>query len=323
MAVEKKITYKDQRLTKAQQKKTKPANQGGGPNYLGKQKTVTVPKKWLSSPDHVVAELAYITPREQKILLDADLYGSLKGKPNRGPDGIMSLQGDMGSVGGGPSGNNGGDGNTGRERGANRNRSQTTSKSTTNNKSSNDDGPSYSPHTDTGYTGTTAYGPPAPVDRSAVSQFSTFGRNTMNQNLQGPSALSNITGGIKDYVLGGGLIGMGIRGLGSLFGPSVPSTGNVGPAGIKTDGTYGTIGDAINAGGRNEGYNDYGDGDGLGIMTANILPYQLPGEEVPPTPEEEDFIQRFKVKDQFRKAKGIERLIQDKAIADMISKLYT
>ena len=141
MAVEKKIKYKDQRLTKAQQKKAKPANQGGGPNYLGKEKTVTVPKKWLSSPDHVVAELAYITPREQKILLDANLYGSLNGKPNRGPGGIMSLQGDMGSVGGESSGNNGGDGNTGRERGAERNRSQTTSKSTTNNKSSNDDGP--------------------------------------------------------------------------------------------------------------------------------------------------------------------------------------
>ena len=101
------IKYKDQRLTKAQQGKIKPANQGGGPNYLGKQKTVTVPKKWLSSPDHVVAELAYITPREQKILLEADLYGSLKGKPNRGPGGIMSLQGDMGSVGG-PSGDNDG-----------------------------------------------------------------------------------------------------------------------------------------------------------------------------------------------------------------------
>ena len=93
MAIDKKITYEDQRLTKAQQKKAKPVNQGGGPNYLGKQETVTVPKKWLSSPDHVVAELAYITPREQKILLDANLYGSLNGKPNRGPGGIMSLQG--------------------------------------------------------------------------------------------------------------------------------------------------------------------------------------------------------------------------------------
>ena len=119
MAVEKKIKYKDQRLTKAQQKKAKPANQGGGPNYLGKQETATVPKKWLSSPDHVVAELAYITPREQKILLDADLYGSLKGKPNKGPGGIMSLQGDLGGYGGpgpgNPSGNNnnndGGSGN--------------------------------------------------------------------------------------------------------------------------------------------------------------------------------------------------------------------
>ena len=93
MATDKKITYEDQRLTKAQQKKAKPVKSAGIKNYLGKQETVTVPKKWLSSPDHVVAELAYITPREQKILLDANLYGSLKGKPNRGPGGIMSLQG--------------------------------------------------------------------------------------------------------------------------------------------------------------------------------------------------------------------------------------
>ena len=108
MATDKKITYKDQRLTKDQQKKIKPANQGGGPNYLGKQETVTVPKKWLSSPDHVVAELAYITPREQKILLDANIYGSLKGKPNKGPGGIMSLQGDLGGYDASPGGPNDG-----------------------------------------------------------------------------------------------------------------------------------------------------------------------------------------------------------------------
>jgi hypothetical protein len=110
--IDKGIKYEDQRLTKKQKKKIKPANQGGGPNYLGKQKTVTVPKKWLSDPDHVVAELAYITPREKKILIDLDLYGSLNGKPNRGPAGIQSLQGDMGGFGGtgGPSGDNGGNG---------------------------------------------------------------------------------------------------------------------------------------------------------------------------------------------------------------------
>ena len=118
MSVDKKISYEDQRLTEKQKKKIKPVNQGGGPNYLGKQETVTVPKKWLSDPDHVIAELAYITPREKKILLDENLYGSLKGKPNKGPAGIQSLQGDMGSVGGGNTGGNGGnnDGPSARER---------------------------------------------------------------------------------------------------------------------------------------------------------------------------------------------------------------
>lgn len=100
-------SYKDKRLSNTEKKTIKPAIQGGGPNYLGKQEEVTVPKKWLSDPDHVVAELAYITPKEKKILLEKNLYGSLKGKPNTGPAGIQSLQGDMGSVGGGSSGGNG------------------------------------------------------------------------------------------------------------------------------------------------------------------------------------------------------------------------
>jgi hypothetical protein len=101
--------YQDERL----KKKVKPAIQGGGPNYLGKEEEVTVPKRWLSDPDHVVAELAYITPREKKILLDIDLYGSLNGTPNSGPGGIPSLQGDMGSVGGGSSGGGGNSGGGG------------------------------------------------------------------------------------------------------------------------------------------------------------------------------------------------------------------
>jgi hypothetical protein len=100
--------YKDKRLSETEKKTIKPVNQGGGPNYLGKQETVTVPKKWLSDPDHVVAELAYITPKEQKILLDANLYGSLKGKPNKGPGGIMSLQGDLGGYDASPGGPNSG-----------------------------------------------------------------------------------------------------------------------------------------------------------------------------------------------------------------------
>ena len=94
------------------------AIQGGGPNYLGKQKMVKAPKKWQSSPDHDPAELAYITEKEKDILIALDVHGSLKdGKPNRGPSGIISLQGDMGSIGGGgSSGGGGGGGGGGRDR---------------------------------------------------------------------------------------------------------------------------------------------------------------------------------------------------------------
>ena len=105
--------YQDQRLTASQKKKIKPAIQGGGYNYLGEQEEVTVPRKWLSDPDHVVAELVYITPREKKVLIDLNMYGSLDGKPNNAPGGLPSLQGDMGSVGGGSSGGGGGGGSGG------------------------------------------------------------------------------------------------------------------------------------------------------------------------------------------------------------------
>ena len=108
----------DKRLTAKEKETIKPVNQGGGPNYLGKQETVTVPKKWLSDPDHVVAELAYITPKELKILLDANIYGSLKGKPNKGPGGIMSLQGDLGGYDASPGGPNSGGGAGGKGSGA-------------------------------------------------------------------------------------------------------------------------------------------------------------------------------------------------------------
>ena len=88
------------------------AIQGGGPNYLGKQKMVKAPKKWQSSPHHDPAELAYITEKEKDILIALDVHGSLKdGKPNRGPSGIISLQGDMGGYGGTGGGGGGGGGN--------------------------------------------------------------------------------------------------------------------------------------------------------------------------------------------------------------------
>ena len=67
--------------------------QGGVQNHLGKQKMVTVPKKWQSAKDHPKTELAYITNAEKNLLLKKDLHNSLNGSVNRGPGGIMSLNG--------------------------------------------------------------------------------------------------------------------------------------------------------------------------------------------------------------------------------------
>jgi hypothetical protein len=103
--IEKKISY-DINIEKPS--KTKPVKQGGVFNYLGKQKTVNAPVKWRSSKDHPIAHLSYITKDEEKILIDLNLYGSLKGKPNRGPFGLPSLQGSGGGSGG-DGGSSGGD----------------------------------------------------------------------------------------------------------------------------------------------------------------------------------------------------------------------
>ena len=106
--IEKKISYE---INIEKPSKTKPVKQGGVFNYLGKQKTVSAPRRWRSSPKHPIAHLAYITKDEEKILVDLDLYNSLKGKPNKGPSGIMSLNG--GGGGGDGGGSSGGDGSSG------------------------------------------------------------------------------------------------------------------------------------------------------------------------------------------------------------------
>jgi len=67
--------------------------QGGVRNYLGDQKQVKAPLNWQSSPDHPKTELAYITKKEKDLLIKKDLHNSLKGSANKGPSGIISLNG--------------------------------------------------------------------------------------------------------------------------------------------------------------------------------------------------------------------------------------
>ena len=78
MAIDKKINYN---------------MQGNVKNYLGKQKMVKARLHWQSAPNHPKTELAYITDAEKKLLIKKDLHKSLKGGVNRGPSGIMSLNG--------------------------------------------------------------------------------------------------------------------------------------------------------------------------------------------------------------------------------------
>ena len=94
------------------------------------------------------------------------------------------------------------------------------------------------------------------VDPGRIStspQFTQEGRDTFIQNLRGPTlfqrigeGVNTLASGVGNYLKGGGMWGALAKGLGSLF-PSTPSTGNVGPAGIKTDGTWGTAEDAKRA----------------------------------------------------------------------------
>ena len=90
MATDKKITYEIQ---------------GGVKNYKP-SKMVTVPKKAKSSPKHPATELAYITKAEKDLLIKKNLHGSLKGKVNKGPGGVMSLNGGFNEPGGFQSGGN-------------------------------------------------------------------------------------------------------------------------------------------------------------------------------------------------------------------------
>ena len=63
-------------------------------NFLNKEvQNVTAPREWQSSPDSPPTKLAYVTQPEIDLLVKANIHGSMQGKPNKGPQGIMSLDG--------------------------------------------------------------------------------------------------------------------------------------------------------------------------------------------------------------------------------------
>jgi len=196
--------------------------QGGVKNYLGKQKEVKAPLKWQSSPDHPTTELAYITEAEKDLLVKSDLHGSLKGGVNRGPSGIMSLNGygsidssgrDVGMSGAATSAaeSGGGSGADARELASESQRVRS--------------GPDLSPGV---------------VDQNVQDYRNAFiaagggqrvnpgffdGRNTVSPaelaraKAFAPQAYkTNRSRGVMDYITGGGILGAGVRSLGQMFG---------------------------------------------------------------------------------------------------------
>ena len=66
-------------------------NQGGVINFLGQQPEITAPVRAQSHADSPPVQLAYITDAEKDLLVNANIHGSMAGKPNQGPAGIASL----------------------------------------------------------------------------------------------------------------------------------------------------------------------------------------------------------------------------------------
>ena len=164
-------------------KKIKYDMQGGVRNYLGKQKEIKAPLKWQSSPNHPSTELAYITQAEKNLLVKQDLHGSLNGKPNKGPSGIISLNG--GGFGSEDKGTNddgsANSGNDGREVGAIANQTQSTTTTTTSPSTT------HNPHTDSGYSTTST---------PTKSKTPTGPTNIHDDNPNAPEAYE-IIGGVK------------------------------------------------------------------------------------------------------------------------------
>ena len=154
----------------------------------------------------------------------------------------------------------------------------------------------------------------------AIEKYST---NPYGQKTKG--FLGRVGANIKDYITSGGLIGMGLRGLSSLFGGTTPSTQNLGPAGLTSAGTYGTVQDAINASRRNESPVDRGGNQYIApqynwddLYAQNMM--QEDGIDIDTsTGNMEDWSQRFRVDNPYRQDQGA----LDNQIREYVSKLYT
>jgi len=90
------------------------------PGNFTDSELLTLPRNLRTSPDGLDSQLAYVTQPEIDMIVKANPHGSMQGKPNRGPEGVPSLDGDYGTFDPSPSrpssGSSGGGGSWGGER---------------------------------------------------------------------------------------------------------------------------------------------------------------------------------------------------------------
>jgi len=193
MAVDKKINYEIQ---------------GGVKNYKPSE-MVTVPKKAKSSPKHPATELAYITKAEKDLLIKKNLHGSLKGKVNKGPGGVMSLNGGFNEPGGFQSGGNQSAAESG-DSGAfgggaeNEQNARDVRSAAINAGAGQRVNPGFFDSRNV-------------ISPEEVAAAKAYRQDPTNTFAQG--AYKNTRGGtLGNFISGGGILGAGIRGLGQMFG---------------------------------------------------------------------------------------------------------
>ncbi len=271
--------------------------QGGVKNYLGKQKEVKAPLKWQSSPDHPTTELAYITEAEKDLLIKSDLHGSLKGGVNKGPSGIMSLNGygskDAAGNEVGMSGAATSDAESGR------NTSNTMS-----------EGASYKDVQDY-QAGAVAAGAGQRVNPGFFDSRNTVSPDVLARaKAFAPKAYSmNRSSGIMDFIGGGGLLGNVFRGIGQKMG-----------LGKQFDQpTYDMSGyNSLGLGGTGQegfGVPNFESGDGDYDMLGNKID-EITGEVVSPTGQSLGFLDGYP-----GQKKGIETIVPVTGGSDDYTKL--
>ena len=343
-------------------KKLKAVVQGGVDNYLGKQPQVQAPRKWQSSPDKPATELAYITEAEKDLILKANIHGGLEGGPNMGPSGIMSLDsfGDVGgagasggdtSAGGGANEGAGFSGKGGGESPADfsaRVAKETAILQNAENIQARDLGynarqdivnRTYGPlqkYTgERGFLGNLFRG----ANKYGYTDTYTSGPN---QGQVKPGYAGRFFGGLGSLLTGmpfvGGAIGSMYDYGKGIFGPKQKDMSQFNNLGLYTDRltdpNYNYDGD-FNDGVEDifeddvkpKNFFDNGDGDGYsqGDNTSSLYkpPTVTETGEVTSGGNILDFLQRFKVKEPYRMAKGNDYIAEDKAIAEQMKNFYT